>query len=176
MGIRDEELKRLIHYAKGMGVKVTIYAKSNKDASAEWTLDGTAIDVYTGKGQTKTDTILDLVHELGHHVWFVHEKDRQPDMKFDEAITRENMFEEDPANPTPKHLRKKIWDVELAGTAYWDIIIKDTNIKIPSWKIEAAKEFDMWMYEMYYETGKFPKGIGKRQHGVEVRRRHRNRG
>lgn len=173
MGVRDEELKRLIHYAKAMSVRVTIYQKPNKDASAQWSLDGTQIEVYAGKGQTKTETLLDLIHELGHHVWFIHEKDRLPDLKFDEAITRENMYETDPNNPTPKHLRKKIWDVELAGTAWWDVIYKDTNMKFPLWKLEAAKEFDMWMYEEYYETGVFPKGMRKRKKGIEIRRKHR---
>lgn len=176
MGVRDEELKRLIHYAKGLGVKVIIYQKSHKDMAAQWTIDGTLIEVYAGKGQTKTETILDIIHELGHHVWFIHEKDRQPDLKFEEAITRENMYEEDPENPTPKHLRKKIWDVEVAGTKWWEVIYKDTNMKFPIWKLHAAMEHDMWMYEQYYETGKFPKGMKKRQHGIDVRRKYRNRG
>ncbi|NJO48262.1 MAG: hypothetical protein HC840_00940 [Leptolyngbyaceae cyanobacterium RM2_2_4] len=173
MTIRDDEIQRLIHYAKGMGVKVILYNKSKSGAEAEWTLDGTLIQVYAGSKKSKTSIVLDLIHEIGHHVWFVHEKNRQPDMKFDEAITRENLVEEDPDKPTPKHLRKKIWDVEKAGTAYWDIIVKDTNIKIPTWKIEAAKEFDMWMYEMYYENGHFPKGKLRADHYREVQSKHR---
>lgn len=170
---RDLEIQRLTHYAKGMGVKVIIYNKSKSGAESEWTLDGSLIQVYADKDKSKTSIILDLIHELGHHVWFVHEKNRKPDMKFYEAITRENLFEYESANPTPKHLRKKIWDVEVAGTAYWDIIVKDTNIKIPKWKIEAAKEFDMWMYEMYYENGYFPKGKLRALKYREVQAKHR---
>lgn len=173
MGVRDEEIQRLIHYAKGMGVKVIIYSKSRNGAEAQWTLDGSLIEVFAGPTKSKTEVILDLIHELGHHIWFVHEKNRQPDMKFDEAITRENLFEEELDVPTPKHLRKKIWDVEVAGTAYWDIIVKDTNIKIPTWKIEAAKEFDMWMYEMYYENGHFPKGKFRKDHYRDVQAKYR---
>lgn len=174
MTIRDEEIKRLIHYAKGMGVKVTIYNKPNKGAAADWTLDGTSITVYAGKSVSKTSIVLSLIHELGHHLWFIHEKDRQPDLKFHEAIDRENIFLENKAIPTPKHLRKKILGVELAGTAYWDTVIKDVGIKIPKWKVEAAKEFDIWMYEMYYENGKFPQGKFKTDHYSEVRKKHEN--
>lgn len=171
--VRDEEIKRLIHYAKGLGVKVIIYSKTRSDAKAEWALDGSMIQVYAGSRRSKTNIILDLIHELGHHVWFIHEKNREPDMKFDEAITRENLFEIETDVPTPKHLRKKIWDVEVAGTHWWDVIYKDTNVKIPMWKVEAAKEFDMWVYEVYYETGHFPKGEYRENHYREVQDKYR---
>jgi hypothetical protein len=175
MGIRDDEIQRLIHYAKGIGVKVAIYNKSKKGAEAEWTLDGTQINVYAGKNKSKSSIILDLIHELGHQLTFIHERNRKPDMKFDEAISRENLYQVETDIPTPKKLRKKIWDVEMAGTAYWDIIVKDTNVKIPKWKIEASKEFDMWMYEMYYKNGHFPKGNFKKAHGKEVLAKYKNK-
>ena len=35
-------------------------------------------------------------------------------------------------------------------------IYKDTGLKIPEWKVQAAMEFDIWVYEIYYETGHFP--------------------
>lgn len=173
MGVRDEEIQRLVHYAKGLGVKVTIYTKTGKGEEANWTLDGSQIQVFNGPGKSKTHLILDLIHEIGHQVWFIHEKDRQKDLKFDEAITRENLFAEEPAIPTPKHLRKKIWEVETASTRWWDVIYKDTNIKIPMWKVEAAKEFDTWMYEMYYETGHFPKGKFHDEHYKIVQAKHK---
>lgn len=162
--IRDEEIKRLIHYAKGLGVKVIIYNKDDPNKAAEWALDGSTIEVYS-EGMTKTDIITSLIHEIGHHVWFIHEKNRQPDLKFDEAITRDNLTQKvkDKKNLTPKHLRKKIYDVELAGTQWWGTIIKDTNIKIPTWKVDMQMEFDMWMYEQYYENGVFPKRKDKVQ-------------
>ena len=155
--VRDEEIKRLIHYAKGLGVRVVVYNKSNPDADAEWTTDGSLINIYAGNKTSKTEIILSLIHELGHHVWWIHEKERQPDLKFEEAIERQNLFEEDDEqNPAPKHLRKKIYDVELAGTEWWMSIYKDTGLKIPEWKVQAAMEFDIWVYEIYYETGHFP--------------------
>lgn len=173
MAARDEEIQRLIHYGKALGVKVIIYNKSKNGAEAEWTLDGSLIQVYASAKKSKTSIILDLIHELGHHVWFIHEKNRQQDLKFDKAITRENLFQEETDIPTPKHLRKKIWDVEVAGTQWWDVIYKDTNIKIPKWKLDASKEFDMWMYEMYYENGHFPKGKFRADKYREVQAKYR---
>jgi hypothetical protein len=174
MGIRDEEIKRLIHYAKGLGVKVIIYNKSKNGAEAEWSLDGSMIQVYAGSSKSKTNVILDLIHELGHHAWFIHEKDRQPDIKFDQAITRENLFQVETDVPTPKKLRKKILDVEISGTAWWNVIYKDTNLKIPLWKLEASKEFDIWMYEMYFQNGHFPKGKVKKDYFKKVFQKYRS--
>lgn len=172
---RDEEIQRLISYGKGLGVKVTIRTKTQKDNEAEWALDGTEINVFGGNDKSKTDIILDLIHELGHHLHFIHEKNRKPDIKFEEAITRENLFQVDTDVPTPKHLRKKILDVEIAGTNWWQAIYKDTNIGIPLWKVEAAKSFDIWMYEMYYKTGSFPKRKEKIEKHKEVRDRFKTK-
>lgn len=167
--IRDDEIKRLVHYAKGMGVKVIIHNKSDPDADGRWYLDGSTIEIYAG-ALNKTDMVLSLIHELGHHVWFIHEKDRQPDLKFDEAICRENIVAEvnDKKNLTPKHLRKKIYDVEAASSLWWNAIIKDTNIKIPQWKIDYQREFDVWQYEVYYENGAFPTHKLKKEKLIEL--------
>ena len=173
---RDEEIKRLVHYAKGLGVKVIIYNKANKEADAEWALDGSLIQVYIGNNTSKTNTILSLIHELGHHIWFIHEKDRQPDLKFEEAIERQNLCEEDDKkNPAPKHLRKKIYDVEKAGTEWWLSIYKDVGIQIPEWKLFTSMEYDMWIYEVYYETGHFPKGVVRKNKFKEIQKKWREK-
>ena len=154
MHIRDKELDRLVKYAQGLGVKVTFKQipprKRNHDA-ATWSTDGAEIDVFVKPTTSKTSIVLSLIHELGHHLWFIYAKSRKPDLKFDEAIEIDNRDK-----PTPKKVRKKILDVEREGVKYWDTIIIDTDIKIPKWKIEKSKELDIWQYEHYYETSKFP--------------------
>jgi oligoendopeptidase F len=150
--IRDREIDRLINYCQAFNIKVIF--NTEMDSDAEWTLDGTEIRINRTRNSNKTDLILTLIHELGHHLWFVYKKERQPDLKFDEAITRE-FFSENRKSNTPKRLRKKILDIEREGLRYWDIVVKDTDIKIPTWKIEMQKEFDIWQYEVYYKTAKF---------------------
>ena len=154
--IRDKEIDRLIHYAKGLGTRVVFSKKNNGDA-AEWNLDGTEITIFTNSQDSKTDTILSLIHEIGHHVWFIHEKNRKPDLKFEEAISIQNLVEtEDRNRPTPKKMRKKIYEVELASAQWWETIYKETDMKFPIWKLHAQKEFDIWIYEYFYNTGNFP--------------------
>lgn len=157
MGIRDDEISRLVKYAEALGLKVS-FIRGQADGAADWVIDGSEIRIYRANNHSKTDLILSLIHELGHHLWFIHEKERNPDLKFEEAIERENLVEENLARITPKKLRKKILNVEEEGIKYWDIIVKDTQIKIPTWKVEMAKEFDIWNYQVYYKTGKFPSG------------------
>lgn len=177
MGVRDDELTRLIKYAEGMGLRVIIKNRPRGgDASASWALDGSEIAIYNSDGDSKTDLILSLIHELGHQIWFVHEKDRQPDPKVDEAVTRQELFDEKlHESPAPKNLRKEILDMEKKGTLWWDSIYKETNMKFPMWKLEAAKEFDLWQYEVYYETGFFPKRDVRRDYRAKVRTKYRNK-
>jgi hypothetical protein len=171
--IRDKEIERLVHYAKGLGVRVVFSRKNSDDAAAEWTIDGTEITIFTNKQDSKTDTILSLIHEIGHHVWFIHEKNRQPDLKFEEAISVQNLVEtEDRNRPTPKKLRKKIYEVELASSQWWETIYKDTDMKFPIWKLHAQREFDVWIYEVFYKTGHFPKGREKKEKWKMIKEKH----
>lgn len=172
--VRDKEIERLIHYAKGLNVKVTLYQKSKKGTAAEWTVDGTEIRVYTNKSTSKTDVILRMIHELAHHVWFIHERDRQPDLKFIEAVDRECLVEQEKSKtPAPKHLRKKIYDMEKDSTAWWESIYKEVDIKVPIWKLYAEMEYDTWVYEVYYETGFTPKYKIREEKYREIYDKHR---
>jgi hypothetical protein len=156
-----------VKYAEGLGVKVSFLNKApNSRDAAGWRIDGSEILIYLDKNVSKIETILSLIHELGHHVWFIHQKDRKPDLKFEEALDRQNLFECDLSDtPAPKKLRKKILETEIAATAYWDIIYKDTNMKFAKWKLDVAMKFDIWVYEEYYKTGYFPsKKLGREKH------------
>ncbi len=156
--IRDEEISRLIKYAEGLGVKVKfLKASRNCDEDAGWVIDGSEIVLYTNNRTSKIDIILSLIHELGHHTWFIHEKNRKPDLKFEEAIDRINLADRDLSKtPAPKKFRKKILDVEIAGTSWWENIYKETNMKFAKWKLDVAMQYDIWVYDVYYETGFFP--------------------
>lgn len=172
--IRDDEIQRLIHYAKGLGVKITMHGKSNKDADGAWTLDGTEIHVYGVETQTKIDIVLTLIHELGHMVWFIHERERKWDLKFEEALDRQNLFDCDlSGTPAPKKLRKRIYENEVAATGWWHSIYKDTAMKFPLWKLELQRDFDTWQYEVYFKTGHFPTNKIKAQKLKELKSKYK---
>jgi hypothetical protein len=156
MNIRDREIQRLISYAIGLGLEVIYDSTTKTNAAAGWALDGSEIIIYTNTKQSKTDIILALIHEISHHLHWIWEKQRKPDFKFDEAVTRELLLENNETTvPTPKRLRKKILDIERAGIVYWDVVYRDVGLAIPLWKLNVYKEFDIWQYEVYYQKGKF---------------------
>lgn len=150
MKIRDAEIQRLINYASGLGVAIIYDLHPNKSADADWDLSGTKITIYT-HNMNKTDIILALIHEIGHAKWYITKHHRQLDAKFAAAID-----EEYSNKPTTQKARKKILEVETDSTEFWHVIYTDVGLKIPVWKVNRAMEFDIWQYQVYYETGRFP--------------------
>lgn len=148
--IRDQEISRLISFAEGMGLEIKFLPRTKNGNAAEWTIDGTEIRIYQTKNESKIGTILSLIHEISHHVWFIHDKNRQLDSESVEALTSDTSI------PASKKMRKKLLDMEVAATTYWMTIYKDTNCKFPIWRLNIQMKLDIWMYERYYEDSAFP--------------------
>jgi MoaA/NifB/PqqE/SkfB family radical SAM enzyme len=147
MGIRDDEISRLIKYAEGMGLQVKFKPRARNGNAAEWTIDGTEITIYQKKNEPKIETILSLIHELGHHVWFIHDMNRQ--------ISKESKDAFESEAPSKKE-RQKILLEEIAATKWWHVIYKDTNCKFDLWRLNVQMVLDIWIYEVYAEIGKYP--------------------
>lgn len=155
--VRDNEISRLVSYAEALGVKV-LFCKKTDDADGQWALDGTEIKVFIDSSTSKTSIILTLIHEIGHSKHFIWRKNREPDLKFEEAIDRQNLVAENLDNkPIPKKFRKRIYDTELASTKFWLEIYHETGMKFPLWKLYMQMECDVWAYESLRDTGFFPK-------------------
>ena len=161
--IRDEELNRLIRYAQGMGISVRFkpYVPRSRVA-AEWTTDGTEITIYTSANCSKLDKILCLIHELGHHKAFVN-NDREVDPKVEEALDNEENRKKD---------RKRILDMEIEDSLHWEEIYRDTNCRFDIQKLHKQREFDIWCYQVYYETGRDVTQKEKTAKRKELRRKY----
>jgi len=168
MSAREKEIQRLISYAHGLGVKVYLkpipFRAKNHDAGT-WSTDGSEIEIFYKPSQSKTTIILSLIHELGHHLWFVYKKRRMPDLSFNKALEMDSR-----SGVTPKSARKKILAVERESTKFWEVIITDTNIKIPKWRIQMAISYDTWQYEHYYEHGNFPGRVLREAKAKELKK------
>jgi hypothetical protein len=172
--IRDLEFDRLIHYAKGLGIKVTVYEKSDDSALALWVIDGSEILVYKGSTNTKIRLVLALIHEISHHLWFVHDRNREIWPEFDEAVTLQGAVDrKERKELVPKHLRKAIRDMEHASLAWWEIVYKETNMKFPLWRLAVEQAYDYWIYENYYENGTFAKKKDSRKYLKELQNKHK---
>jgi hypothetical protein len=169
--IRDEEIQRLINYIKGLGLKVTFSSKKS-DSSALWYLDCSEIVVCKGNNKGKIDTVLSLVHELGHALHNIHEKNREVDEDLEDALDHVDEAEELGMDPK-KRQRKIILNNEINGTKYWDAIYREVNLKFPPWRLEVAKEFDVYQYQVFYDTGYYPTAKERKEKMKELTRKHR---
>jgi hypothetical protein len=155
MGYSQDDLNRLIKYAQGLGLKVTIkdYVPRSRDAGY-WDLGGDEITLFKIKGGSVTDLVLVMLHELAHHMSWIYDG-RVLDPRFKLAIDKES--ERKPNDPPiPKLLRKAIYIKEMNDTNYQEAIAFEVGLKIPKWKMELEREFDIWVYKCFYETGEYP--------------------
>jgi hypothetical protein len=171
--IRDQEIQRLINYAKGLGLEVKFSSKRS-DCSAFWYIDNTGIVIFKKNNDSKIDTILSLIHEIAHAKHNLWEKNRQVDPKFEKAIDHVDEAEEQ-GTDTQKRYRKTILDNEIAGTKYWNEIYHETNMKFPIWRLEASKEYDVYQYNYFYEHGRYPTIKERKKKHKEVVAKHKDK-
>lgn len=157
MSYIDEDFNKLIHYTKGLGVKVSIkdYIPYSDDAGY-WITDdvNSEIQIMRWKNQSKTKTTLILLHELAHHLGWVYADKKFPD-KYHEASEKEAQRKKsDPF--IDKSLRKAVYELELRDSKYQHTIAFEVGLRIPKWKIDLEIAVDMYVYRQYYLTGEFP--------------------
>ncbi len=170
--VRDEEISRLISYVKGLGLTVTFCTSKEEDDSAAWYLDNTGIMINKQRNKSKIDTVLTLIHEIGHAKHNLWEKNREIDPTLENAIDHVDKAEE-LEQDSKKKQRKVLLNHEIGGTKYWNEIYHETNMKFPMWKLDLAKEYDVWQYEVFYETGSYPKYKERRKKHKELTKKYR---
>lgn len=170
MGIRDEEIKRLEHYAKGLGIKVTWkpYEKGTH-VGAEWATDGSEIVIYVRKKMSKTLIILNFLHELGHHLAWVY-KGRPGQMKSDDALIKEAE-----GKSLTKEERRILYKEEVADYKYRELIYNEVGIKIAKHKFLADVDLDHWIYRQFYLTGRYPGYTQVAKKHKEFLKKYKNR-
>lgn len=170
--VRDEEIKRLVKYAEGLGLKVLFSQMKNPDAVADWHIDNSQITVYSKKNGSKIETVLSLIHELGHAQHNVWEKDRKVDERLSNVLSKIDEYESK-GLVAPAQCRNALYRYERDSAAYWEAIYKETNMKFPKWRLFATMELDIWVYEYYAQTGNFPKRKQTRSKWRELAGKHR---
>lgn len=152
MGIRDKEIERMRKYAQGLGIKVVI-RKGNKRCKdgGYWSSKPPMIEVLCYSNTSKTDIIVILLHELGHHLDWIY-KNRKEDKNLNQAL--EKHWNKQKLTRKERYL---IRQTEYDGIGYMSVIAHELGLKIPEYKIKAEMDLDRWTYDYFYETGKFPK-------------------
>lgn len=157
MSIRDEEIKRMEQYAKGLGLKVEFRQHRKGDASAELiSFKGISekIIMYLWDRKSKTQIVMDFIHELAHHLAWIH-NDRKDHPRLIEALLAEDARGPDDP-PISKDLRKLIYQCEKKDAEFRFVVAHEVGVKISDKKLQLDKDLDIWLYKWYYLHGDFP--------------------
>lgn len=145
-----KDLDRVIKYAQGLDIKVYFKPRPRNGHKAEWTSDGTEITIFTSPNESYTSQILDLIHELAHHMAFIYNKRKVSPFVvgvFKKADTDVELTKEE---------RKIIWTEEKNDSKWQEVIFNELNLKIPLYKLYLERDLSNWVYKQYYLSGKFP--------------------
>jgi hypothetical protein len=168
-----KELNRLVQYAESLGIKVEFKDSSKGHVCAEWTTDGTEITVYSSKSKSITQNILDLLHEVSHHIAWTH-KGRKTPIRTDEALMAEDRRHKK-SPPIPKSKRKIIYEDERFDSQYQELIYNELGLKIPRWKVQAERDLSNWIYYRYFQSGDYPGSIETKAKKQELVAKYRGK-
>lgn len=146
----QKEYQRLVKYAQGLGIKVEFIVDNKADCSAAWLSDGSTIIIYNKETKGPLRLCLELLHELSHHMTYVY-SGRKGDLKTDNILSKEAE-----GKKLTKKQRKVIYDMEVYDSAFQKIIHKEIGSAIPIKRLELEIEHDLWIYEVFYKTDKWP--------------------
>lgn len=149
MSVRDEEIKRLVFYAKSLGAKVIIRHYNNEEI-ASVTVEPSKYTIIINKKHhdNKTQIILSLLHELSHIKYTILNNYKFTDVQISDVLNN--------GRKISKKKRKEIADFEIKSLPLMTNIASELNVKIPMWKILKAVALDTWIYQYYYENGNDP--------------------
>ena len=158
MAWQDRDLKRLKLFMEKCGLELAKRPYSSSTGAAEYDDARKRITIFLtdseAKLKNKTELILTILHELGHHL----DKDRfKEDKLMDEALIRMNsgLISGD-RKDIPKKYRRKILQLEKSGLRHWVKLKKTLDLEIPLKKIELQQKIDIFHYQHLYDEGSFP--------------------
>ncbi len=145
MSYIDDDLTKLKHYAKSLGLTVKIVpADKSIDCSAVYIAEDKQVILYQFKGRSKTFMVLCLLHELGHHREFLDRSKKDTETLID-ALNAEK---------PNKSQRAAIYVSECNAAVYMVIIRDELSLKIPRYKVMAESQLDAFVAESFYINGK----------------------
>jgi len=144
------EFKRVIQFAKGLGLEVKIVSKPSDFHGhyAEPCLEGSGVITIVKSGKTTlTFQLATLLHEIGHHLDFTENKI---------AIEAYHFIEGSSDKKAPEWARKAIYNserraIQNAEKLYWTLMLK-----VPYWRIRQEFEVDLYLYSVFLRTADFP--------------------
>jgi len=155
MNSKDRDIQKLKDYANTLGLTVYFRPFTKATGGAEY-LEGKYISIFTNKKTSKDEIILSLLHELGHHMTYLHTPGTQMSRAEGDALIALNAGNMMGARPDmSKEHRRIILQIERDGIRYMSKIHKSLKLEIEFWKVKHQQELDLFDYKMLYHKGRF---------------------
>jgi hypothetical protein len=150
---RDRDLKKLKGYIISRGLDLKVRPYSILTGEAEY-VEGESITLFTNNRTNKTEVILSLLHELGHHADY---KENPSTPEQNTALIELNKGTMSGKRPdlTKEH-RKIILQIETAGISYMSRIHQELELELPLWRVKYQEHIDLYHYKTLYTLGRFP--------------------
>ena len=145
---------------------MTFIENSILDDAAAWLNDGSEIIIYNKNKKGPLSICLDFLHELAHHLAFIHQG-----KKSNEYINNILGKLEDDL-PLTKKQRKALYEMEKADSQFQQMIHKEVQSKIPLNRLTVQTEFDVWVYEYFYKNNRWPLKKERKIKFKELRIKH----
>lgn len=152
MSKQEQDIFKLKQYAKSLGLSV-YFRKYEKGTGAAEYITNTSITIFVGSRTTKTEIILSLLHELGHHLDYLATKTNPEIEKALEYLNNGKISGN--RSDIPKKYRKIILDIEKSGINYMPVIYHMLDLSIPYYLVKLQQDVDLREYIVLYKTGKF---------------------
>jgi hypothetical protein len=146
MTSQARDLNKLKKFIKSFGLRLYFRPYTRYTDLAHY-VSGQNITVFVSKKINKTEIILSLLHEIGHHLDWITNK--RLDKETEKAYTK---FDDKDF----KKYAKIILDVERAGIKHMTSIHKILNLEISIDKVKRQQKIDLFHYEFFYKNKKFP--------------------
>lgn len=150
MSVLGEELKRVIKFAEGLGLKVKFLTSDYKDYHGLYShpdrYEKGWIEVCRNKRTSKTFQIMTLLHEIGHHIDFTENR----------MVSECYAYLDAEAGKAPEWARKAIFNSEQRAVQYGEKLYWTLMLKIPFWKVKLEFARDLFVYRTFMKTAEFP--------------------
>lgn len=155
------DFKKLEKFAKLLGVTVSQGEMEDGDAGLFiYDSKRPTIEMNLKKRKGPEDTLI-LLHELGHAIdWIL--KGRPPEKEIPQALLSSEDVGADQ--------RRIVFEYEQRAVRNMALIWQLLDLKLPLWRLEFERRFDLWIAEHFLTHGVYPTKAQRRSFRKDLRR------
>lgn len=146
MSWQGRDIVKLTKLINSLGLKLN-FKQYVRGGDMAYYVSGESITVFVTDRMSKTEIILSLMHELGHHFdWIANGTNKEIEKAFSWFETSEF-----------KKYSKVILDAERAGIKRMETIHEILDLEIPLKTVKRQQKIDLFHYKFFQKNKRFPR-------------------